>query len=619
MKTFSLLFAAAAALSSLSASASPSLIWGWCEDSTEDGPLPAGLYCNSAIGFPESLTQKFDGCYVTSILVCKGYYEEEPTIDLFLTKDNEVTNDWGGITLYTEEPFVSMTDVPFPGEEFDWVEFELPEPYLIVANEPFYAGWGYFNTNDNNRPLISDGVCNDNLATSWMEGYDPNDPWYGYWNNCGTAGANCIRLRISGDNLPSDDIVITGIEAPRAASPDTPMDIVLSVSNAASADINEIEVQYAFPGAEAHAITINGLSIAPGEKDTITLKDITAPYAGNVTLDINITSVNGKNDADPTNNMISATILCLPEGVGYERNIVVEEGTGTWCGNCPRGIVGMREMAEKYPERFIGIAAHSSDDMQIEAYQPYLNRYIDIVGYPYSTVDRVISGDPNFNELEANFLREAEVPAIAKVAIDEVSLMGDMIYVNPSVKFAVSEDNTEYGWAYVVTEDNVGPYVQVSYYTDGSLPGWDYTDPAVIMYYDEVAVAANNIMGINTIPASTEAEKEYSLPMTFDGTKVQNWENAHIIVMVINMKTGYVENAARKSLATVGVESISTDSAIRLQASNGMITLVSGEKADIFTLAGVKVGTLSAGEHMFVNNGIYLAKTNGKTYKLIVK
>lgn len=37
------------------------------------------------------------------------------------------------------------------------------------------------------------------------------------------------------------------------------------------------------------------------------------------------------------------------------------------------------------------------------------------------------------------------------------------------------------------------------------------------------------------------------------------------------------------------------------------------------TLAGIFVGSLKRGERMRVDNGIYLAKTGGKTYKLIVK
>ena len=42
----------------------------------------------------------------------------------------------------------------------------------------------------------------------------------------------------------------------------------------------------------------------------------------------------------------------------YDRVTVVEEGTGTWCGWCVRGIVALEYMRENYPDKFIGIGVH---------------------------------------------------------------------------------------------------------------------------------------------------------------------------------------------------------------------------------------------------------------------
>lgn len=627
MKLFTSLLAMALGLTSLSANAvttqapsadDPSMVWGWCQEPDGDpGWFPSGFYSSQAIGFTETLTKKFAGGYVTSIIVAKGYYVEEPVIDLFLCKGTEE-----GRVMYADEPFVSMKNQPFPGAVSSWVEFELPEPYQIVEGEPFYAGWGFLNNNDGNLPLVSDGVCNDNLATSWMEGYEARNPEYGYWNNCTSAGALCIRLRISGDNLPDSDIVINGIEAPRLVQPGEPMSVTLEVSNAATADINDIEVRYAFPGADAQTINVEGLCIVPGQTDFVTLTGIEAPCAGNLQLDIEITSVNGKNDVDVSNNMISAQLLSLPEGVGYARNVVVEEGTGTWCGNCPRGIVAMHKMNELYPDSFIGIAAHagsrnSPDPMEIEGYRPYLDRYIDL--YPSATIDRVTLIDPAFSILEADFLTEAAVPAIASVGIDELTIMGSMVFVKPTVQFAVPEDDTQYGWAYVITENNIGPYVQTNYYRDGTLEGWDYTDPNVVMMYDEVAVAADHILGITSIPAQTAAGDTYTLPMTVDASRVKDFDNAQMIVMIVNMKTGYIENAVRRPFKESGAERVAADSNIRLQARDGKITLAAGDQADIYTLSGVKAGSLRTGEQMSVAGGIYLVRAAGTTYRLVVR
>lgn len=607
----------------VSESETPSMVWGWCEEPSSKGPFPAGLYCISAIGITEEITEKFDGCYIESIIVNKGFYtENEPVIDLMLFKGTkEYDAEWDDYTLYGEKPFLLKKDVPFVGEEGEWVEFALDEPYKIEADNVVYVGWGYYNLNDDNMPLVCDDVLNANPDTSWMMGDSPDDPSYEFWSNCWTAGANCIRMRLSGDNLPSDDAALIGIETPRFVSLNQPAEVALTVSNQASTVINDLGISYAIAGEEAKTTTVSGLDLAPGKLATIKLDDITLSKEGNVRLDVEIVTVNGNEDYNVADNMISTSILCLAEGNGYERKVVVEEGTGTWCINCPRGIVGMREMAKKYPDNFIGIAVHSGDEMEIEAYWPYLERYIDPVGFPYSTVDRAISGDPSFNELESNFLQEAEVPSLAKVSISDISIEGKTLKFTSSVEFAVSENYTEYGWAYVITEDNVGPYVQKSRYTEeGELEGWDSTQTYVVMTFDEVACAAEDVMGAFDLPSSTEAGTNYTKEAVLDAEGVADFSNAHIIAMVINKTTGYIENAAKVSLSDYSVvNGIKDSTKSRLNVSNGIVTLVSGDNATIYSTSGMVVGKLHAGESIKLAKGIYLVKSGKNTNKVVVK
>ena len=70
------------------------------------------------------------------------------------------------------------------------------------------------------------------------------------------------------------------------------------------------------------------------------------------------------------NKILIATTLLLSalstqaqtdQSAGFVRRCVVEEYTGTWCGNCPRGIVGLSRLAEDFGDRFIGIAIHTGD------------------------------------------------------------------------------------------------------------------------------------------------------------------------------------------------------------------------------------------------------------------
>lgn len=601
----------------------PSMVWGYCQEAAMAGALPAGMYGETIIGFTENYTRKFDGCKITSIIVQKGYFEEEvPVIDLFICEGESeyVSQDvYSWWQLNIGKNLMTMLNQPFPGEQWDWVEFPLDEPFEITAGNAFYIGWGYLNSNENNCPLTCDFVYNDNPDSSWMCGYDPTYPTEydnQAWTNCQSAGSNCVRVRIAGDNLPADDLVITSAEYARFVEFGNTADIKVAFNNAATKDIESATVEYGFAGGEMKTIEIEGLNVAAGENGEFVIKNVTPEFAGNLQLDINVTKVNGRNDADYDNNKASLHVLSLPEGAGFDRNVVVEEGTGTWCGNCPRGIVGMEKMGEKYPETFIGIAVHDDSEMPCDAYYPYLERYID--GYPMCTVDRVISSDPNFKELEANFLSEAAVPAIADINVIEARFIGNMILVDADVTFAVDEENADYGWAYVVTENNVGPYMQTNYYDDGSLEDWDYTDYQVLMKYNEVARVAEYIFGNpESVPATIKAGEKYEMPMTIDCKAVKKIENSNVIVMMINRKTGYIENAVQMSYDTItAVEGVAADGSVKV--AKGIVSAF-GTAAELFTLEGAKVANLANGQSVAVANGLYIVRANGKAYKILVK
>ncbi len=87
----------------------------------------------------------------------------------------------------------------------------------------------------------------------------------------------------------------------------------------------------------------------------------------------------------------------------YERKVVVEKGTATWCQWCPRSIVGFRTMYEKYPDNFIGIAIHD-DDMYSPSYIYMLWRIGG--GLPKAIVNRKHEIDPNETALENYYLSE---------------------------------------------------------------------------------------------------------------------------------------------------------------------------------------------------------------------
>jgi thiol-disulfide isomerase/thioredoxin len=61
----------------------------------------------------------------------------------------------------------------------------------------------------------------------------------------------------------------------------------------------------------------------------------------------------------------------------------MEEYTGTWCGWCPRGIVGLQLVNETYGDRVQTIAVHYDDPMETSVYYSLLPG-----SFPNATVNR---------------------------------------------------------------------------------------------------------------------------------------------------------------------------------------------------------------------------------------
>ena len=90
--------------------------------------------------------------------------------------------------------------------------------------------------------------------------------------------------------------------------------------------------------------------------------------AGQYSLNVWISNVNnGAVDSDTTNNQITKTVNVVNEI--FPKAVVYEEGTGTWCGWCVRGHVGLKDMYHNHPDgSFIGIAVHNADPMVLTEY-----------------------------------------------------------------------------------------------------------------------------------------------------------------------------------------------------------------------------------------------------------
>lgn len=254
---------------------------------------------------------------------------------------------------------------------------------------------------------------------------------------------------------------------------------------------------------------------------------------------------------------------------------VVEEFTGTWCGNCPRGFAAMKAMKRLHAEQFVGLAYHNKDSMMVMDGE---NFPINITGFPSATIERGEVIDPYFGSdktgtrpfyFEKEWNAVVAQPALMDVAVAaKLSADGKKVRAEARITSPRAVSDADYkvelvlvgngmkgtGSGWIQTNDIVSatsdefpePEFAPFLGTSSSISGLEY---------DDVVLATTRLMGNDIeIPAAMEAYKAYSAEAEFDLAKVVtsdknnpikvNKKKLDVAALLINRTTGKVANAA---------------------------------------------------------------------------
>ena len=357
--------------------------------------------------------------------------------------------------------------------------------------------------------------------------------------------------------LPALDAKVNSVTLTRYAAVNTNNTLKVSVANRGLQPITTLEINWN-DGAD-HIATIN-TNIAPGATANVTHpSSVNYSTAVEKPITVTILNVNGVADADLTNNAGDTKINTLSEFP--TKNVVVEEGTGTWCVWCPRGAVAMDYMYTNYPTRFIGIAVHNGDPMALAAY----DNAADFDGYPSSNVDRaILGGDVSVSDFETYYNARKDI--IAPAAIDgTVSVSGSNVTIVADATFKTPMTNANYRLAVVIAENNVtgtssGYNQKNAYAGGGSGPMGGYESlpnpvPAAQMVYNHVGRAL--LGGYNgqagSIPAAIANGSVNSYTFNYTVPSTSNRMNMNAVIMLIDQTNGEIVNAKSVPLSTLGV------------------------------------------------------------------
>ncbi len=574
---------------------------------------PNNAYKHCGFEFNAENATRFAGNKITSVSICTGTNK--------MTNRNAVTSAIVYLTYdIQDEPFYSQ-DVTLGTSAFTFYDCPLDQPYTIEAGKAVYIMYKFTNKSSMDYYLVYDGVYHDNDEGGWF-GYDTSNGIL--WDNVTDYyGYIPMKATITGDNIPTDGATIWGAAAPSYVVPGETFSAQVGVTCAAAGSVNSVEVTTTVGDTSfTQSFNISG-GLTYGQRTVLTISDLKTSLQGfDVPVKMEITKVNGKENTTPSS--YTTTFMCFDKANGYPRNVLVEEATGTWCGWCPRGIVLLEALREKYTDGSVAlVAVHNDDEMAVNECQAFIQAYVS--GFPYCVANRSEELDftmSNFEEVY-NYFRNnpaaVTISANASVADDDAT-----VTVTGSTRFALGTESRpdRFLLSFYLTEDGMGPYTQANYYSGGSngaLDPFDNLPSKTPVTFNDVARTIKDFPGIKgSVPATIKADEDnaYSYQISLANVTSQKF---NVVAMVVDGVSGEVLNccvipASKHS----GVSSAVADNgSATVTAANGIIT-VTGATAPVavYTIDGRCVATAAGDTSVALASGLYIVHTGDTTVKV---
>lgn len=459
-------------------------------------------------------------------------------------------------------------------------------PYTIDS-DTLYIGYSFDVVELTERTQLPISLINEKgVQGLWTH----SSRTYRSWLDKSTYGCSAMQVELSGFN--ANDAYFEGFKdyynQVNIATP-----INLTLLNRGYNGIKSIDYSYSVGDKKvSDHLTLDApipACLNASTEFTVTLPAIEAK--GKYPVTFSIDKVNGEANSEvATANSTMAIYNKLPK-----HRPVMEEFTGTWCGNCARGWIGLEVMTRLHPD-FIALAYHSGDVMQVIDQKLFLGFDTENPSYPMANIDRVYTDiDPYYGAdmtpfgIEELWNKRAEILAPASLETEAAFTPdGKDIKAKATLEFPeAANDADKYSVEFVLVTDGLhgeGQAWEQSNYLEENEKG-DYPFPEADiffagsssipnMHYNDVVVATTRLRnGLIKLPAKVEAEKAFSIEGTItevDSIKnmanypvIQDSKNLRIVALLINEK-GQIVNGAQAKVTgyeTTGIRNINNNAA----------------------------------------------------------
>jgi hypothetical protein len=240
-----------------------------------------------------------------------------------------------------------------------------------------------------------------------------------------------------------------------------------------------------------------------------------------------------------TSNIITITVSeIIQNTASYKHNVLVEEYSGTWCGNCPRILYGV-DLLEQQTDKAIVVSTHLfNGDPFITSEGNNLAAQQGVGGVPTGFINRTIGWNGPQYENVNQVINTIQASAKAGLGISSTEAGGN-ITVNIKIGYAEPLAGAAKLTVYLV-EDKL--YHTQSNYSSNLYNG--QSSIANFEYNGVVRKIISSIAGDAIGNSGTSNEKNYSLALP---SNIANTANARIVAFVTN-SAGTVVNVQQAKL-----------------------------------------------------------------------
>ena len=593
---------------------SGSIYFGYCDDNIQEGVgVNSQEELSAAICMPASMANIYKGKTITKIRI--GLKSNSTNVSVWIRSSLQGAN---------------LVSRNVGNASQGWTEVTLSTPFTIQSNDYYigYTATGSYNIGFSGK--ASEEGC-------WL--------WYNGWSNYKDSGwgSLCIQALI---DTKGEAILAIGQESlPKVvqSAPKQNFSIPLSIKSLSTVDITNLKISTQIDS-QTPVERIVQTNIAPMKNGTLDIPIDAISTNGIYKLTLKILEINGhpgttvskiiKQSNSTTDKVLYSEIRILSHS--FPRKVVMEEGTGTWCGWCIRGVVGMALMKAKYPETFIGIAVHNGDPMTVTAYDNYMTANF-INSFPSMVIDRKkeLVGDPYPDWGAENFFKsEINLKTVAGIKLTGgfVNANKKEIALNTVTTFGITANNVNFKLAYVLIENGITGYDQANYYAGGSVMGGYEKKPNPVkdMVYNDVARGIysepKGITGSipNSVKELVAVEHNYTITIP---ASVKDVNKLEVAVFLLDGSSGEIENAD-----IVDIKGVFTDLPViktnNFSASikDRLLFLKSDtpiESIEVYNISGQIVLSQKNYESPiavdFLNSGVYILKTKTVEGENIIK